>query len=266
MKVAAIQYKPAKGDGVGAWRKLEALITKACVEGAQLVVCPEMAVSGYLFENAAAAARIAEAKEGPGFARLAELATRHGVHIVCGYAEIDAQPGQAARLYNSARVVGPDGRLLYNYRKRLLFDSDTTWADPGDTAYPLIRLPTAWLSVGICMDLNDDRFTRFLRQKRPHLIAFCTNWLDEGEAVLPYWRYRLDGVSGHFIAANTYGEESEPGHPLTRFCGRSAILAPGGELLLQGPYEGDAVLVTELPARESSGPASGASGRSPTGT
>jgi predicted amidohydrolase len=252
VKVAAIQYKPQKGQREASWGVLSRLIQTAGEAGARLIVCPEMALTGYLFQNAAAVFRVAEAKDGPGLAQLSALAERYHAYIVCGYAEIETQPGASSpRLYNSARVVAPDGQLLCNYRKRLLYESDTTWALPGDLPYPLLRLPMAWLSVGICMDLNDDRFTRFLRQKRPHLLAFCTNWLDEGEEVLPYWRYRLDGAPCSFIAANTYGHEEAPGHELTRFCGGSVILSADGQELARAPRTGDTVILADIPVGES---------------
>lgn len=260
MKVAAIQYKPHKGQREASWDALSRLISTAGEAGAQLIVCPEMALTGYLFQNAMAVFRVAEARDGLGYTQLAALAERYHTHIVCGYAELATEPGASSpRLYNSARVVGPDGQLLCNYRKRLLYESDTTWALPGDVPYPLLRLPTAWLSVGICMDLNDDRFTRFLRQKRPHLLAFCTNWLDEGAEVLPYWRYRLDGAPCHFIAANTYGEEEAPGHELTRFCGGSVILSADGQVLARAPKSGNAVIVADIPAASETSSPSGIS-------
>jgi predicted amidohydrolase len=248
VRVAAIQFKPEKGNKDASWQALLAMCAAAGERGAQLIVCPEMAVSGYLFENAAAALEIAEPQDGEGRERLGELAQRYRAYIVCGYAE-RATAERGTLLYNSARILGPDGALVYNYRKRLLYDSDTTWAAPGDTPYPLLydQLFPGGLSVGICMDLNDDRFTDFLRQEKPRLVAFCTNWLDEGVDVLPYWRYRLLGVQGYFLAANTYGFEEAPGHKRTRFCGRSTILGPKGEVLARAPRQGNGVLLVDLP-------------------
>jgi predicted amidohydrolase len=97
------------------------------------------------------------------------------------------------------------------------------------------------------MDLNDDRFTSFLRGAAARAIAFCTNWVDEGLDVRPYWRFRLLGVKSSFIAANTYGWEEAPGQPRTRFSGCSAILGPDGRTLAIGPREGDAVVLADLP-------------------
>lgn len=250
MRIATIQFKGKKGQPEASWQALLRLIESAGEKGAQLIVCPEMALTGYLFTDPENAARVAEPAQGEGLRRLGELAARYRTHIVCGYPELAMSPASRVgtrRLYNAARVIGADGALLYNYRKRLLYESDFTWATPGDTPYPLIELCSGKiLCVGICMDLNDDRFTAFLRSKKPHLVAFCTNWLDEGLDVLPYWQWRLSGTHSYFLAANTYGEEEAPGHKKTRFSGRSAILSPGGHLLARGPDEGDAVMLADL--------------------
>ncbi len=247
MKAAVIQFKPEKGQPEAAWTALSSLIRQAGEEGAQLIICPEMALSGYLFSNVSAAMQIAEPQHGGNLSKLAALAAAYGAYLVCGYPELGADENGTACLYNAARIIGPRGQLLGNYRKRLLFDSDYTWARPGDTPYPIFDLADGRrMSVGICMDLNDDRFVAFLRQQRPALVAFCTNWLDEGVDVLPYWQYRLHGTSGYFLAANTYGSEEAPGHPRTQFCGGSAILGPKGRLLARGPHTGDAVVLADL--------------------
>lgn len=252
MKLAAIQFKPKKGDRAAAKQALAALITEAGQQGAALIVCPEMALSGYLFSDALDALTVAELVRGDSLTFLAELAKRYRAYIVCGYPElapIQEQEDGRLRLYNSARVVGPDGELVYNYRKRLLYDSDFTWATPGDTLYPMLDVGFSQkgrLNVGICMDLNDNRYTEFLRREKPRFVAFCTNWLDEGEKVLPYWQHRLRGTESYFLAANTYGDEEAFGHAKTRFSGGSAILAPGGRLLASAPREGDAVVLYEL--------------------
>lgn len=245
MKLAAVQFKPNKQDGAAALAALAALVEQAAAQGARLVVCPEMATTGYLFRDADAIRARTETATGPGFQRLAAVARQHGCYIVCGYAERTDDP--AGPLYNSARVIGADGTLLCNYRKRLLFPADTTWAQAGDRPYPQLQTPLGLLTTGICMDLNDDRFTDFLRQAQARVIAFCTNWVDESLDVRPYWRYRLRGVGSYFVAANTYGWESEPGHAPTQFCGASAILAPDGRTLARAAPTGDAVILAELP-------------------
>jgi len=245
MRVAAIQFKADRDHPAASQQRLLGLCLDAAQGGAALIVCPEMALSGYLFSDPQHIRPVAEPAHGPSFEALAALANQYGCTIVCGYPEVVENP-DSLRLYNSARIIGPDGTLLYNYRKRLLFDADETWALPGDTDYPQLRLPWGLLTAGICMDLNDDRFTEYLVEQQCCVIAFCTNWLEEGMDLHGYWRYRLQGVRSAFIAANTYGDETCPGQKRTRFAGQSAIFDRRGRLLAVAPREGDAVISAEI--------------------
>lgn len=244
MRVAAVQFRPDKGDWEGSAARLEGLIELAAEEGAGLVVCPEMALTGYLFPSPAAARAVAEPERGRTFQRFSALSARLSCHLVLGYPEV-AGEGPGAPLYNAALVLGPDGELLCGYRKRLLYDDDKPWARPGDRPYPLLQTPLGSLAVGICMDLNDDRFIDFLHRSRPDIVAFCTNWIHQGFDIRPYWLDRLDGLPATFVAADTYGVEIAP--PMrARFLGRSAILGPDGRTLALAPETGDGVLIADL--------------------
>ncbi len=248
MRLAAIQYRPPKGHPEAARLDIPTLLAEAGAAGAELAVLPEMATTGYIWDSPEELAPHTEPARGPTAAVLAAAARAHGMWIVCGFAERQVHPGQTgptgrplATLHNSALVVDPTGTLVTTYRKVLLFEADQTWASPGwrRTVVPLggeRRMVPA-----ICMDLNDPRFTAFLRQQAPQIFAFCTNWVDEDIEVLPYWRERLAGWSGALVAANTWGTDRG-----TTFSGRSVILGPDGRVLAEAPYEGDRVLVADV--------------------
>lgn len=235
LTVAAVQYRPPKGDTPRARAQLGAWVQQALECGAQVVVCPEMATSGYVWPDAAALAPHAEPAQGPTLALLEPLARAYGAWVVCGYPEA----GEDGALYNSALVIGPEG-LVASYRKVLLYTADMTWARPGGRRL-LVGTEHGVLAPGICMDINDDGFTTLLREHQPPICAFCTNWIEEGVDILPYWRWRLAGWRGLFIAADTWGLDGD-----TRFYGRSAILGPGGEVLALAGPEGDGVLLATV--------------------
>ena len=146
-----------------------------------------------------------------------------------------------ASLHNSALVVSPLGELVTCYRKVLLYEADEAWASPG---WRRSVVPTSFGSIvpGICMDLNDDGFVGFLHEVKPAVVAFCTNWLEEGAPVHEYWQARLRGVKSHVVAANSWGDDGS-----VTFCGRSAILGPDGQVIAEAPAEGNSVVVAELP-------------------
>lgn len=246
MKLAAIQYRPPKGRPDEARADIVRLVDEACGAGAELVVLPEMATSGYVWSSPDEVLPHAEVRRGPTFRALSERARRHGAWLVCGLPERFHPPGvrgpsggPVARLYNSALVISSDGALATCYRKVLLFEADETWANPG-WRRPVCPTPMGRLAPGICMDINDPRFIRHLFEARVQVLAFCTNWVEEGADVHPYWCGRLAGWQGWAVAANTYGEDRGVG-----FSGRSAVIAPGGRVVAQAGATGDAVIFVD---------------------
>ncbi|HEY4001889.1 MAG TPA: carbon-nitrogen hydrolase family protein [Candidatus Xenobia bacterium] len=234
VRLSAIQYKPPKGQPERARTELVALVERAAAGGAQLVVAPEMSVTGYVWLNPAQIQPHAEPADGPTYRALAPVAERHGCWITAGIAEC-----QDGSLYNSAIVVDHHGRLVDCYRKVCLFDIDYLWARAG-RGRPVYDTPFGRVAPGICMDLNDDRFTAFLECERPDILAFNTNWLDQGFVILPYWRERLGEWHGWFVAANTWGAEGR-----IRFYGNSAILNPARQTLALAGREGNEIIMAE---------------------
>ena len=233
--VAAIQYKPPKGRVAEARKELVALITEAIEAGATLIVCPEMATSGYIWPDRESLLPFSEKINGQTAQVLRSLAVSNKVTIVCGFPErVDN------KLYNSALLCPPWGQI-YSYRKILLYDADIPWAETGEKRM-MLQSPIGTVFPAICMDLNDPEMRMALRQNQPDFVAFCTNWIDDGEPVLPYWRYMLMGYDGVFIAANSYGEDSG-----TRFSGRSVILGPNGVCLNEAPPDGNCVITASIP-------------------
>lgn len=238
-RFAAIQFHPEHSAPAQNRAHLEDLLDRAGSMGANLAVAPEMAITGYVWPDADAIRPYCEPGQGPTHEVVARACRRHGMWAVVGFAE-SAPDG----LYNSAMVVDGDGALRAVYRKNLLFELDTTWATPGQDRV-IVDTPWGRVAPAICMDLNDDRFTRWLNRERPDIIAFCTNWVDQGVDILPYWRARLYGWRGWFVAADAWGLDSG-----VRMYGRSAILGPHGRLVALAEAEGDAVLLGEVDVDE----------------
>lgn len=234
LRVAAVQFKPTKGDKAGSLARLAGLCREAA-QGSDLVVLPEMAATGYVFANRDEIAPFLEDARGETFAALAPIARESKCWIVCGFPE---RAGD--HLYNSALVIDSGGELRFCYRKTLLYDADETWALPGDSGYATFETNAGSFTVGICMDLNDDGFVDWCASAGTHAIAFPTNWLDQGDPIWGYWAWRLDGVSSALIAANTYGSEGE-----TKFIGTSAVIH-GRRVLAAAPSEGDCIIRATL--------------------
>lgn len=238
MIVSAVQYRPIRGELEHNRARLAELAEQAALRESELIVLPEMCTSGYLFENRESIRPYCEKRSGVSVTLFQNLASTLGTTICFGWPEWDSVTDL---FYNSAAVCCSDGTTLF-YRKNLLFESDETWAESGDTPYPLWRHHDGHLcTLGVCMDLNDDLFIEHLLESEARIIAFPTNWLEQDVAVWDYWAWRLRSTKACLVAGNRFG--SEDGTP---FCGKSAIL-DGRTLLAWVDGGGEAIITAHIP-------------------
>lgn len=238
LNVLCVQVLPVHLDPRGTMEKVGRMIAK--YSEADLVVLPEMAFSGYTFNDFEEIRPILEEpKPGyPTFDWCAQQARRLNSYIFCGYPEISNGSG-----YNSMMALSPSGELVSNYRKRFLYTLDKTWAQEGDAFKAIeieIRGQTLKAGLGICMDINPYEFTapfnafelaNFWLSADVDICVFCTNWTasddDEGMSLLNYWLNRMtplinDKKKRYFIAADRIGDERGTG-----YMGNSCIIQLG---------------------------------------
>ena len=85
--VACCQLGLQVGDLEGKRARADAAIEQAAAEGAAIVVLPELATSGYMFDNADHARSLAEPVPGPSTDHWRELAEQFGLTIIGGICE-----------------------------------------------------------------------------------------------------------------------------------------------------------------------------------
>src|SRR5215467_13375596 len=105
-RVAAIQYEPALGQKEKNVGDLLRLVEEAAQQGARLVVLPEMATTGYCWDDRAEIAPHVEPIPGPTTERFQQLAADYDCYIAIGLAEVDPATDV---YYNSLALVGPQG-------------------------------------------------------------------------------------------------------------------------------------------------------------
>ncbi|MFS8146223.1 nitrilase-related carbon-nitrogen hydrolase [Rhizobium sp. BR 249] len=134
--VATVQFEPIVGDRVRNLAAIERLVKTAKTKGAETVVLPELADSGYTFRDGDEVAALAgPVPDGPGAKTLCRLAEELGLYIVSGVAEQDGD-----RFYNSALLCGPEG-YIGKYRKLHLWNNENRLFRQGDLGLPVFDLP-----------------------------------------------------------------------------------------------------------------------------
>jgi predicted amidohydrolase len=170
MRLALYQCPPLPLDIEANLQRLARQAELAAAAGAQLLVCPEMFLSGYNI-GAAAVARLAEPAHGPSALRVAELARQHGLAILYGYPE----RGADGRLFNAVQLIDRHGQALCNYRKTHLFgELDRSMFSPGDTPCAVVELDGWAVAMLICYDLEFPENTRQLALGGAELILVPT--------------------------------------------------------------------------------------------
>lgn len=235
IRVSCIQFEPQIGAVADNVARASDLVRAAAAEGGRLIVLPELASTGYVFESAAEAAALAEpVPDGPTTRAWAALAAELGVHIVAGIAE---SAGDV--LYNAAVIVGPEG-YIGTYRKAHLWDRENVFFAKGDLGFPVFDTALGKVGVAICYDGWFPETFRRLALGGAEIVCIPTNWVPmpdqpEGEAAMANTLHRAAAhTNGLFIAcADRVGIER--GQP---FEGQSLIIGATG-WPLAGPASRD---------------------------
>ena len=165
-----MQLAPRVGDREWNRNHAKSAIRQVGAVETQIILLPELASSGYVFESVEEARACGEPADGPTVFGWAEDAADYGSVIVGGFAEL----GDDGRLYNSAAIVGPDG-VLAVYRKTHLWDREKLWFTPGAEAPPVVDTPFGRIGVAICYDLYFPELTRRLALAGADVIVVPAN-------------------------------------------------------------------------------------------
>ncbi len=130
-KVGICQFKPELMQVEKNLEKMGSLLDSV---SADMIVLPELAACGYLFNSEEEVKSIAEDPDSGPTARLFQkLAKQNNTSYVIGFAE-KANNG----IFNSAMLVNPD-ESIHIYRKTHLFYKEKKWFKSGDTGFKVFN-------------------------------------------------------------------------------------------------------------------------------
>ncbi len=247
MKVGLAQIYPRLGDLEANLQKHLDVIDEAAARGADLVVFPELSLTGYVLQDLTYEVAIRPAPDHPILRPLLEASRR--LDVVVGFVEMD----ERGRYYTAGAYLS-GGRLLHRHRKVYLptygmFDEGRDMA-PGDQVR---AFDTRFGRFGllICED--------FWHVSPPYLL-----WLDGAEVLILTSASPGRGLGGtgklgsarwvelvnqayaslftvFVIHVNRAGFEDGQ-----NFWGGSTIFDPNGDLVVQGPYFDEALVLASI--------------------
>ncbi len=160
VSVACVNFCPAWGDKAANLSKIKATSKQAADQGNDIIVFPELALSGYECENSTVGsgkscsmhAELAETVPGPATEDIQKLAGELDVYIIFGMPEKDC--ANPEKTYISTVIAGPDG-LLGVYRKLHLAPlprfTESLCFSPGN-AVPVWETRYGIIGILICYD------------------------------------------------------------------------------------------------------------------
>lgn len=213
VRVAVVQFDPQVGTHNRQTNLINSLdlALQAVMNGANLIVLPELANSGYLFANRQDAFDHAETvPDGPSTRVWIDFAVQHQVYLVAGLVERDNM-----RLFDTAVLLGPNG-FIGMYRKAHLWNQEKLWFTPGDLGFPVFDTPIGRIGLLICWDIWFPEVPRLLSLQGADIICSLNNWVwtppplfdEAGKCMASYLTMTAAHVNNVFIAAaNRIGEE-----------------------------------------------------------
>ena len=253
MKVALAQINTTVGDFAGNVARLRDGYEEAAAAGAEIVVAPELAITGYPPRDLLLKSGFVEGN----LAALDELAAHVGeAALVVGHAgRNERQPGRAAT--NAVSLI-QNGKITATRTKSLLptydvFDEDR-YFEPATENAP-IELNGHRLGLTICEDVWNDEDFWDARRYRANPVE---SLVEQGAEILinvsaSPWslgknrmrREMLEGtvakVHRPLIYCNAVGGNDE-----LIFDGGSLVFNAEGQITQQAPYFSEAVLVSDL--------------------
>lgn len=268
---AAVQATPLYMDKKATTAKACELIREAGERGAKLVVFPELFIAMYpiwvpdVFSSDAAESEryvgrnwyahwndyIAQAIEvpGPETAELGEAARQAGATVVIGVNERDPVLGVGGKLYNTALVLGPDGRLVGRRRKLTPVVHELLYHAKGDGSDVRV-FPTELGTLGVAQCFEHlyapYRYALAAQGEQIHCALWYAQTSISHLVEASARQHAMETGCWVVVASSFDPADPEPGphgdRPQWRSAGGSGIISPWGQYVA-GPVFGEETIV-----------------------
>lgn len=240
IKVALAQMSCKREDKAENLRKMEEVVAEAKKLAAELVIFPELSLTGYVIRDQIY--ELAETIPGPSTTVLENIARKTKIYVVFGMPELSEKT--QATIYNAAVLVGPEG-FIGKYRKMYLpthsVFEEKRYFRPG---YQTAVFDTELGKIGliICYDIFFPEVSRLTRLKGAQLIV-C---ISASPAIRRTFFETLTVARAientAFLAyVNLVGIEDG-----LQFWGGSRLIGPQGKVLAEAKYDEEDLLTCEV--------------------
>jgi predicted amidohydrolase len=231
IKVALAQISCKVGDKAYNIRKMATYITKARKQKADLIIFPELSLTGYTMRDRTY--ELAETIPDSSTEKMEALAKKNNIHII--YGMIERSEKANAVIHNTAVLTSPNGTIGY-YRKMHLpthsiFEEKRYFRQGYDA--PVYSTGIGRIGMIICYDIFFPEIARLLRLKGAELVA-C---ISASPAVRRNFFETLTTARAlentvYLAYVNLAGIEDG-----LQFWGGSRLITPNGRIIAQAKYD-----------------------------
>jgi len=225
MAIGLLQIHSKMKDSETNLKEIVKRVKEAGEQKANLIIAPEVALSGELF-NTDDWHAVAQTIPGPATEEVGAAARKANAYVCFGMPE-----KSGGDLYNSVAVLGPNGNLVARYRKTHLWSFEHDIFKLGEELC-LIDTEFGIVGVTICYDACFPEFIRALATMGATVITHSTAWLahedfdkygyDTG-IYHSYCRTRAFENQVYFASANRVGNDD-----FLYTLGNSCLMTPWG--------------------------------------
>jgi predicted amidohydrolase len=240
VQVAAAQIAVSLADKNANLDKCLHFLQQAARQHVELLVFPECALTGYVFNSFDEAFKLSETVPGETTQVLEKACREYGIATVVGLLEQDG-----GRLYNTAVLIASEG-LVGKYRKtHTLCLGVDRYISRGEEL-PVFSTSHGRVGMLICYDLRFPETARSIALRGAQVILNPTNLPRGGEAYASFLNQARACENRIFlISVNRVGVERD-----VRFIGRSQIVDSFGRILAEGSDRDEEFLRAEITPRQ----------------
>ncbi len=222
-------------------------------KGAEIICLPELFLTPYFCQlESKKFFKLAEKVSGPTTKALGEIAAKHKVVIITSVFEKSGR-----RFFNTAVVIGPNGKLQGKYRKIHIPDDmknhygEAYYFNEGNLGFRAFKTRYAAVGPMVCFDQWFPEAARVCASKGAEILFYPTaiGFQKSDKPILAQAEYEAWQViqRSHAVANNVFvcavnrvGKEDH-----LHFWGTSFVCDPYGRVLVKGPIDKEANLLAD---------------------
>ena len=201
--------------------------------GANWVVTPELCIPGYMFMNQIGTDWILPQPD-PWMDEYCGLVGQLGLTVFLSHPERDPATDN---LYNTAFVIGPDGKIVGKHRKIKALRGAEAWSTAGTVIEP-VECGGTEVGILVCADAYRNEVAEQLRDKGAQLYVSPVSWGPGNCGPDGEWEQRSQDNDLPIFVCNRSGQEDEE----LDYRRAESVVAKDGKRLLEATSERSVIL------------------------